>query len=161
MANVRHTPIELQKKHYTKAELEEKKNTTLQVDKLTKCPPVPQYLNENQKKIFKKVAKQLIEVNLLTSLDIDVIARYAIAQDYYTTLTIKINENPELLLDDKLLNKQLRLFKQLNELSNMLCLNIVARSKISVNNIEKEVIVEEKPANKFLKFVKNGDDIDE
>ena len=158
MANVKHTPIELQKKHYTKSELEERKNTTLQVDKLTKCPQAPSYLNEEQKKIFKKVAKQLIEANLMTVLDIDTVARYSILQDSFIQLNKQISEEPTLLLDDKILNKQIKLSKEIQTLSNVLCLNIVARSKVVVNNIEKEVEKKPEPINKFSVFLGCDDD---
>ena len=151
MANTNHVPLELQKKHLTKAEIEQKRNSELKVEKLTKVPSCPSYLNDNQKKIFKKIAKQLIEVNILTALDIDTVARYAIASDLYQEITERINSNMELLLDSKIMNTQSKLHKQLSELSNALCLNIVARSKLIVDNTSKEVPKE----NKFSKFIKS------
>ena len=154
--NTNHIPLELQRKHLTKAEIEEKKNSQLKVDKLTKIPQSPSYLNEEQKKIFKKTCKMLIDANLLTAMDIDTIARYAIVTDMYIQLTKKINEDSDLLLDDKIVNKQLKLFKECDSLSNLLCLNIISRNKIVVNNVETE-----KKENKFTKFIKNSGDIDE
>ncbi len=152
MANIgRQKPLELMTSHLTKAEIEERKNSELQTEKLKKVPKVPNYLSESQKKIFKKVCKQLIEVQLLTILDVDTVARYSVALDLYTQITEKINNNPELLLDNKVMNTQVKLYKQCNELSNLLCLNIISRNKVVVNNIEKE-------ENKFLKFVKNNRD---
>ena len=149
MANTNHVPLELQRKHLTKAEIEQRKNSELQTEKLTKVPKVPSYLNEEARKIFKKTCKMLISVNILTELDIDTIARYSIVTDMYIKLTEQMNENPSLLLDDKLLNKQIKLFKEANTLSNVLCLNIVARSKLVVDKVE-----EKKPENKFSKFIK-------
>lgn len=157
MSNTRHIPLELQKKHLTKAEIEERKNTELKVNLLTKVPKVPSYLNEEARKIFKKTCKMLIEVNLLTELDIDIIARYSIVTDMYIKLTKQINDNPELLLDDKIVNKQMKLFKESDTLSNLLCLNVVARAKIVVNNN----VEEKKPENKFLKFVVKDSDTNE
>ena len=153
MANTNHIPLELQKKHLTKAEIEERKNRELQTEKLTKCPSAPNYLNDNQKKIFKKVCKQLIDVKLLTILDIDTVARYSIALDLYQDITEQINNNRELLLNNKIINTQSKLHKQLSELSNALCLNIVARSKLIVDNTSKEVPKE----NKFNRFIKQDD----
>ena len=149
--NVNHVPLELQRKHLTKVEIEERKNRELKTEKLTKVPSCPSYLNDNQKKIFKKVCKQLIEVNILTALDVDTVARYAIASDLYQEITERINNNMELLLDSKIMNTQSKLHKQLSELSNALCLNIVARSKIVVDNTSKEVPVQ----NKFSKFIRS------
>ena len=144
-------PAELLSGHWTKAQLEERKNRELKTEKLTKVPNCPSYLNDNQRKIFKKVCKQLIEVNILTALDIDTVARYAIASDLYQEITERINSNMELLLDSKIINTQNKLHKQLSELSNALCLNIVARSKLIVDNTSKEVPKE----NKFSKFIKS------
>ncbi len=157
MANIgRQKPLEVMTSHLTKAEIEDRKNSELKVDKLTKVPQSPSYLNDEQKKIFKKTCKMLIDANLLTSMDIDTIARYSIVTYMYIELTKRMNDNPELILDDKLVNKQLKLFKECDTLSNLLCLNVISRSKIVVNKVEKEV-----KENKFAKFIKSVDDNDE
>ena len=152
MANIgRQKPLEVMTSHLTKAEIEERKNTELQVEKLTKVPVCPNYLNTEQKKIFKKICKMLIDVNLMTNLDIDTVVRYAILNDMYVQITKQMNENPELLLDDKLLNKHLKLSKEIQVLANTLCLNPIARAKIVVNKVETE-----KKENKFSKFLGSG-----
>ena len=149
-------PTEALKGHWTKAQLEERKSKELQVKKLTKSPSPPQYLNDNQKKIFKKTCKQLIEAGLLTELDIDTVVQYSISLDMYIQITEMINSDSKLLLDTKLLNKQLKLLDECRKCQNLLCLNVISRSKIVVNNVEKEV-----KENKFNKFIKSVDDNDE
>lgn len=153
MANIgKQRPTELLQGHWSKAQLEERKNSELQVEKLKEIPKPPTYLSKEQKAIYKKTCQILIDVNLLTNMDIDIVIRYAIVQDMYIQLTKKINSDPELLLDDKIINKQMRLFKEADTISNLLCLNIIARNKIVVNKEEKEEI------NKFSKFVRCDDD---
>lgn len=154
MANIgRQKPLEVMTSHLSKAEIEERKASELKVEKLTKIPSCPAYLTVDQKKIFKKICKMLIDVNLLTSLDIDTIARYCVLQDTFIQLNKQINEDSSLLLNDKILNKQIKLSKEIQVLSNVLCLNPIARAKIVVNKVE-----EKKEESKFSKFLGCDDD---
>lgn len=69
------------KKHLTKAEYEERKNSEIQVP-FTDVEP-PDYLSAKQKKEFKQIASQLLELNIMTELDVNVLAQYCIAKTLY------------------------------------------------------------------------------
>lgn len=69
------------KKHLTKAEYEERKNSELQVP-FTDVEP-PDYLSAKQKREFSAIASQLLDLNIMTELDVNVLAQYCIAKTLY------------------------------------------------------------------------------
>ena len=69
------------KKHLTKAEYEDRKNSEIHVP-FTDIKP-PSYLTSKQKKEFTDIAEQLLQLNIMTELDEDVLAQYCIAKTLY------------------------------------------------------------------------------
>lgn len=84
------------KKHLTKAEIEERKNTEV-VAPCDKVRP-PSYLTADQKKKFRKVAKELLAIDLIANIDCDALARLVIAQNQYLEITEQIR-NTSLMVD--------------------------------------------------------------
>ena len=84
------------RKHLTKAEIEARKNAevTAPCDKVRP----PSYLTPEQKKQFRKIAKELLEIKLISNLDCDALARLLIAQTQYIEITEQIRETP--LMED-------------------------------------------------------------
>ena len=80
------------KKHFTKAEIEARKNAEV-VAANDKVRP-PSYLTASQKKTFRKLAKELLEIKLIANVDCDALARLIIAQDQYIEITEKIRNTP-------------------------------------------------------------------
>ena len=80
------------KKHLTKAEIEARKNAEV-VAPNDKVKP-PAYLTPEQKKKFRKLSKELLEIKLIANVDCDALARLLIAQDQYIEITDKIRETP-------------------------------------------------------------------
>ena len=80
------------KKHLTKAEIEARKNAEV-VAPNDKVKP-PAYLTQEQKKKFRKLSKELLEIKLIANVDCDALARLLIAQDQYIEITDKIRETP-------------------------------------------------------------------
>ncbi len=80
------------KKHLTKAEIAERERTEVHApaDKVT----APSYLTPGQKKAFRKIAKELRAIDLISNLDVDALARLIIAQDKYKEITQQIAELP-------------------------------------------------------------------
>lgn len=76
------------RKHLTKAEIEARKNAeaTAPCDKVRP----PSYLTPEQKKQFRKIAKELLEIKLISNLDCDALARLLIAQTQYIEITEQI-----------------------------------------------------------------------
>ncbi|MBS6194240.1 MAG: phage terminase small subunit P27 family [Clostridiales bacterium] len=84
------------KKHLTKAEIEERKNAEVTAPNDKVKPPT--YLTAEQKKKFRKLAKELLEIKLIANVDCDALARLLIAQDQYIEITEQIRGTP-LMLD--------------------------------------------------------------
>ena len=69
------------RKHLTKQEIEERRAKELKVP-FTEVEP-PSYLTAKQKKEFCAIAEQLMLLNIMTELDVDVLAQYCIAESLY------------------------------------------------------------------------------
>lgn len=80
------------KKHLTKAEIEARKEAEVVAPSDKVRPPV--YLTAEQKKRFRKIAKELLAIKLIANVDCDALARLLIAQDQYLEITEKIRETP-------------------------------------------------------------------
>lgn len=80
------------KKHFTKAEIEERTKSEVSAP-CDKVKP-PGYLTSEQKKKFRKLAKELLEIKLVSNLDCDALARLLIAQEQYIEVTEKIRDTP-------------------------------------------------------------------
>lgn len=80
------------KKHLTKAEIEARKNAEV-VAPNDKVKP-PAYLSPEQKKKFRKLAKELLEIKLIANVDCDALARLLIAQEQFIEITEEIKKTP-------------------------------------------------------------------
>lgn len=160
-------PIELiiakGKKHLTKEEIANRKNTEVNTDDI-KDVKAPSYLNKKQKKEFAEIATKLLEIGIMCELDEDCLARYLIAQDNYLNFTNLLNkamkdkkskkykdnaEMQNILSNDieRYLIHQDRAFKQCNSCADKLGLTITSRCRLIVPQAP------EKPKeNKFAKF---------
>lgn len=159
-------------KHLTKAEIEARKNSEV----IAPCDKVkaPAYLLPNQKKTFRKLAKELLEIKLISNLDCDALARLIIAQDQYISVTDQIREtdmmvpvfvirkneageeervqtgrltvNPEM---ERLLIIQDRCMKQCRQGASDFGMTVSSRCRLVVPKPASE-----KPENKFSKYAK-------
>ncbi len=80
------------KKHFTKAELEERKDSEVKAPSDKVKPPT--YLDKQQKKKFKQYMKELLAIELLSNLDCDSLARYVIAESQYLKISAEISKIP-------------------------------------------------------------------
>lgn len=124
------------KKNLTKKEIEERKAQEVKApnDKVK----APTYLPKELKREFKKIADQLIEIGIMTNLDVDALARFLIAKKLYLDLTQKLLENSNLLLDKNLVGTQDKLFKQCRAAASDLGLTISSRCKLVIPKKEEE-----------------------
>lgn len=139
------------KKHLTKAEIEERRNT--EIKPLTGDITPPVFLTKKQKDEFNKISGQLQELNIMSETDVDTLARYVVANTLYVNAVRKlrskeVRNDPELF--ESWLKIQEKMFKQARACANDLGLSISSRCKLVVPATEKN---EEKP-NKFKKFEK-------
>lgn len=80
------------RKHLTKAEIEERKNAEVSAP-CDKVKP-PAFLTPGQKKNFRKLSKDLLEIGLMANVDCDALARLIVSQEQYIEVTKEIQEMP-------------------------------------------------------------------
>lgn len=80
------------RKHLTKAEIELRKAQELHPDADKVAPPG--WLDKKQKRRFKELAAQLIDLKIMTNLDCEALARLVKAEADYVAMTQAIDELP-------------------------------------------------------------------
>lgn len=134
------------KKHFTKAELEERKNAEVNADTDNIVPP--DYLTEKQAGEFLALADELKRCEIMTNLDCDALARFVVARsDYadYVKLMRSIPKTVDNLQELKEADKLKRgAFLDCNTAAKELGMTISSRCKLVVPKKE-----ESKPINKF------------
>lgn len=164
------------KKHLTKKEIEERKNSEI-VAPDDKIEP-PGYLLKRQKEKFKELAAELIEIKLVANIDCEALARLVIAQEQFIEVTRAIRKTP-LMLDipvyetkenpetgekesvqvgtKKVVNKdrerlmfiQDRCMKQCRQMASDFGMTVSSRCRLVVPKAKDEL-----PENKFAKYAK-------
>ncbi len=136
------------KKHLTKSEIEERKSKEVKTDN-DKVEP-PSYLPKTLKKEFIRIASELINIDIMTNLDCEALARFVVSEYNYQKVTKKLLKTG--VDNDKYFNylvMQDKLFKQSRQAASDLGLTISSRCKLVVPKpVEKE------KKNKFSKFAK-------
>lgn len=134
------------KKHFTKAELEERRNAEVNADTDNIVPP--DYLTEKQAGEFFALANELKRCEIMTNLDCDALARFVVARsDYadYVKLMRSIPKTVDNLQELKEADKLKRgAFLDCNTAAKELGMTISSRCKLVVPKKE-----ESKPINKF------------
>ena len=134
------------KKHFTKAELEERRNAEVNADTDNIVPP--DYLTEKQAGEFFALANVLKRCEIMTNLDCDALARFVVARsDYadYVKLMRSIPKTVDNLQELKEADKLKRgAFLDCNTAAKELGMTISSRCKLVVPKKE-----ESKPINKF------------
>lgn len=151
------------RKHLTIAEYVERKNTEITAPADNVKPP--NFLLKKEKEKFEELAKQLVNLKIMTNLDCDILARYIKAESEYIKVTKQL-QKIKFVPDKKsmipadiqiaeqyqqynyLSKMQIRFMKACNENAKELGLTISSRCKLVIPK-EKE----EKPVNKFMKHV--------
>lgn len=149
------------KKNLTKQEIEERKASELKPasDKAIKPPT---YLSTDLKKEFKKIAAELVEIGIMSNLDVDSLARFLQVRKMYLEVTKELlNQSPVLTIEkeikdefgetidtefiqipndtySELLNMQNKLFTQCRQSSADLGLTITSRVKLVVPKKEED-----------------------
>ena len=134
------------KKHFTKAELEERRNAEVNADTDNIVPP--DYLTEKQAGEFFALANELKRCEIMTNLDCDALARFVVARsDYadYVKLMRSIPKTVDNLQELKEADNLKRgAFLDCNTAAKELGMTISSRCKLVVPKKE-----ESKPINKF------------
>lgn len=140
-------------KHLTKSEIKERENR--EVKPITDNIIAPSYLTKKQKDEFYKLATQLDKLRILGETDVDALARFVIANEFYVHAVKQMRKKE--VKDDPLrftawAKIQERYFKQCRSSANDLGLSISSRCKLVVPTKETETPKE----NKFKKFEKRS-----
>lgn len=137
-------------KHLTKAEKAEREAKEIKpiADNIT----APDYLTKKQRDEFYKISDQLKKLKIMGETDVDALARYITANDFYVNAVKKmrspnVKNNP--FLFDQWSKIQERYFKQCRVSANDLGLTISSRCKLVVPEAK-----ETPKENKFKKFEK-------
>lgn len=149
-------PIELVKakgaKHLTKAEIEYREN--VEIKPITDNIAPPSYLTKKQKDEFNRIAEQLKKLKIMGETDVDSLARYITANDFYIN-AVKKMRTKEVQNDPLLFEKWSKIhdkyFKQCRASANDLGLSISSRCRLVVPVVEAKDAPKE---NKFKKFEK-------
>ena len=148
-------PIELViargNKNLTKAEIQERRDS--EVKPITDNIIAPGYLTKKQKEEFNRLADQLQKLKIMGETDVDALARYIVANDFYINAvkkmrTTEVKNDP--VLFDAWAKIQERYFKQCRSSANDLGLSISSRCKLVVPATKEPP----KKENKFSKFEK-------
>lgn len=149
------------RKHLTNEEYEGRKQSEVTASADNVKPPG--FLSKKEREKFEELAKQLIELKIMTNLDCDVLARYIKAETEYIKVTKQIQkikflpDKKSTVTEDVQLEEQYakynylskiqnRLMKACNENARELGLTISSRCRLVVPKGK-----EEKPENKFMK----------
>lgn len=138
-------------KHLTKAEKESRRSS--EIKPITENIIAPDYLTKKQRNEFTRIAEQLKKLKILGETDIDALARFIIAKDFYIHATKQmrkpeVRDNP--IYFEKWTKIHDKYFKQCRASANDLGLSISSRCKLVVPETNKETPKE----NKFKKFEK-------
>lgn len=121
------------KKHLGKKEIEKRRSEEIHAP--NDMIVAPDYLTKIQKEKFDAYAKQLIELNILSNLDIETLARYITANDMYETITKKMRTKKvrdDIILLEDYSKMQERYFKLSRSIANDLGLSVSSRCKLVV-----------------------------
>ena len=129
-------PISEQSGAITKAESDARNKSEKKLrGKNDKIKP-PSYLTTTQKKIFRYIVAELKEADVLGNLDIYVLTLAAVSIDRIQDIESRINEDPDCLLESKLMAAKEKYSKDFFRCCNELSLSPQARAKISIANVK-------------------------
>lgn len=120
-------------------------------DKLV--PPV--FLTDNQKDIFYFVLEEHEKAQILGNLDLFALSQLAVCVDRLQGIERSVNENPDLMSDNKLMQTRDRYSRDFLRLVNEFCMSPQSRAKLSIATVQPE------KKNPLLDLLKEDDDEDD
>lgn len=150
-------PIELIQargaKHLTKAEIKERQSR--EVKPITDDIIAPEYLTKKQTEEFYKISGQLQKLKIMGETDVDALARYIVANDFYINAVKQMRKKEvrdNYIQFEAWAKIQERYFKQCRSSANDLGLSISSRCKLVIPETKTETPKE----NKFAQFKKGS-----
>lgn len=129
-------PLSEQSGAITKAEIDARNKSEKKLRGRNDKIKPPSYLTTAQKKIFRYIVTELREADVLGNLDIYVLTLAAVSIDRITDIEDRINRDPDMLLESKLMAAKEKYSKDFFRCCNELSLSPQARAKISIANVK-------------------------
>lgn len=126
------------KAHLTKAQIEKRRSEELKVEGFRDVQ-APDYLPEKLREEFDEIARMLLQLDIMTELDEDTLARYLLAKQQYLQYTALLNRaslQNNLSDMERLSRLQDKAFKQCRAGASDLGLTISSRAKLVVPKAE-------------------------
>lgn len=131
-------PIELQSKHNTKADIQQRKSVQNSLKGDNACIVPPYKLSDSQLNIFNKIRDVYDNVGLIGELDVYTLAEGAVVIDRLQQLEMMINDNPELLTDKDIMSIRKGYTQDYYRLCNELGLSPQSRAKLGSLSLQKD-----------------------
>ncbi len=96
----------------------------------TGLPECPDWLTDKQKEIFDTVVEHCASAGILSSVDGNALAQFSVAVDRLQTIETLVNQDTDLLFDQKLMSTRSNYERTLWRGCNEFCLSPQARAKI-------------------------------
>lgn len=146
--------VNLLSKHLTKEEKENRQeNENSLKGKADNIFP-PDYLNSNQVALFNYIKNELAESNLLSNLDIYILASCVISIDRLQSIENMINKKPGLIMNNQLMSAKDKYTKDFYRCCNELSLSPQSRAKLANINIQAQ----EKKEDPLIQALMDDDD---
>lgn len=123
--------------HDTKTEMEKRRSCEDAIRGEGKHITPPGYLTPPQKKLFKKIVKELEASGILGDLDVYILTMAAVAIDRLACIEAEINNDMSKMTDKDLLSAKEKYTRDFHKCCAELCLSPQARAKISAAAAEK------------------------
>lgn len=117
--------------HQTREEMDKRLSNEQKLKSSGKNPVPPKQLTDAQKKIFRKVVKQLKEADILCSLDSEILAKYAISVDVLAQIDEQIQQDISLLGSSSFMASRKQYMSDFFRCTNELCLSPQSRAKMA------------------------------
>lgn len=98
----------------------------------------PKHLSKEQKKIFKEIVKKLEASQILSDKDVYLLSEFSVSIDRLQEIERRINEEPELLFDQKVMSTKDKYTKIFFRGCNELGFSPQSRAKIANINMQEE-----------------------
>lgn len=149
--------IEAQSRHNSKEEIEKRKEAENKLKGLAdKIEFPPEYLNEAQKRIYREIFEELKASQILSNLDIYILASCSIAIDRLQYIETIINKNPKAIMNKELMSAKDKYNKEFYRCCNELSLSPQSRAKFGSLALQAK----EKEEDPLIKALKGDDDED-
>lgn len=151
------------KSHLTKAEIERRQAEEATVKPKSDNIKCPYWLKDKvARKEFKRIAAELQEIDLMSNLDVDLLAMYCQAYAQYQKATEELQDQPLSItkydkferpyqVENPLIKIQLKYSDEMKKIASQMGLSISSRLKLVVPQPKND-----KPKNKFSEFLGNG-----